>query len=203
VGGIRMYVTLMGKGLVGVAAKDGKFLWQYSKVANGTANITTPVVRGEYVFGTSAYKTGSALLKLTADGQGGVKAEEVYFLGADTFMNHHGGMLLVGDYLYGGHGQNAGLPVCIEFKTGKIVWKADKQPGGGSAAVVFGDGNIIFRYDNGTDVLAAAGPEGFKMKGSFTEPKAEGPAWPHPVIFDGKLFLRHADILLCYDIKKK
>jgi len=200
--GVRQYITLTGRGLISVAAKDGKFLWGYNKVANGTAVIPTAVVSGDYVFGSSGYGTGAALLKLTKDGDG-VKAEEVYFLDGNTFQNHHGGMVLVGDYIYAGHGHNAGQPVCIELKTGKVVWRAEKAAGGGSAAVAFADGNMYFRWDNGVVGLVAADPSGYKELASFKEPQGEGPAWPHPVIQDGKLYLRHQDLLLCYDIKAK
>jgi outer membrane protein assembly factor BamB len=202
-GGVKQYVTLMGRGLIGVAAKDGKFLWGYNKVANGTANITTPVVSGDYVFDSSAYGTGAALLKLSADSSGGVKAEEVYFLGANTFQNHHGGVVLVGDYLYGGHGQNDGKLKCIELKTGKIAWQIDKGVGGKSAAVTFADGNLYVRYESGLMALVAATPEGFKLKGNFQLPVVTGPSWPHTTIQDRKLFVRDNDTLMCYDIAKK
>jgi len=202
-GGIKQYVTLMGRGLIGVAAKDGKFLWGYNKVANGTANITTPIVSGDYVFDSSAYGAGAALLKLSADGSGGIKAEEVYWLGANTFQNHHGGVVLVGDCLYGGHGQNAGQLKCIEFKTGKIVWQADKNAGGKSASVAYADGNLYVRFESGVMALVAATPEGYKLKGTFPIPVVTGPSWPHPIIQDRKLFLRDNDTLMCFDIAKK
>lgn len=202
-GGVRQYITLTGRGGIGVAAKDGKFLWGYNKVANGTANVPTPIVSGDYVFLTSGYGDGgAALLKLSA-ADGGVKAEEVYWLEAGTFQNHHGGMVLVGDHLYGGHGHNRGLPVCIELKTGKPVWKADKQPGSGSAAVAFADGCFYLRNENAVMVLIAATPEGYQLKGSFKLAAKNGPSWPHPVISGGKLFLRDNDNLMCYDIQKK
>ncbi|MBM4041171.1 MAG: polyvinylalcohol dehydrogenase, partial [Planctomycetes bacterium] len=105
--GVKQYVQTIGKGCIGVAAKDGKFLWGYNKIANGVANIPTPVVDGDYVFCSTAYKTGAALLKLLATGDGGVKAEEVYFIDFEKFQNHHGGMVKVGDHIYGGSGQNA------------------------------------------------------------------------------------------------
>jgi outer membrane protein assembly factor BamB len=200
-GGIRQYVTLAGRGLVGVAADDGRFLWGYNRVANGVANCSTPVVRGEYVFGSSAYGAGTALLKLTAT-NGSVTAREVYFLDAQVLQNHHGGMALVGDYLYSGHGQNSGLPVCIEFTTGRVVWRAAKAPAGGSAAVVYADGNLCFRYDTGEVVLLPATPDGYRQKGQFRAASVTGQAWAHPVILDGCLYLRDNDALLCYDIKR-
>ena len=58
--GVRQYVQLMGRGLIGVRAEDGKFLWGYDRVANKTANIPTPIVKGDYVFASTGYQTGSA-----------------------------------------------------------------------------------------------------------------------------------------------
>src|SRR5206468_482317 len=113
--GVRQYVQLLGHGVVGVAAQDGKFLWGYNKIANDVANIPTPLVRGDYIFCATGYGAGGALLKLSRDGQG-VKADEVYFLPAKEFQNHHGGMVLVGDYVYAGHGHNNGFPICLELK---------------------------------------------------------------------------------------
>src|SRR5665213_557600 len=116
--GVKQYVQLMGAGTgcIGVAAEDGKFLWSYPRVSNGTASIPTPIVKGDYVFCSSGYGTGAALLKLSQSGNG-VKAEEVYFLNGNVFQNHHGGLVLVGDYVYGGHGHNQGFPTCVELKT--------------------------------------------------------------------------------------
>lgn len=197
--GVRQYVQMLGRGAVGVAADSGKFLWGCNKIANGTANITTPVVRGNYVFVSAAYNSGSALLKITGNGDE-MKVDEVYTLGAREFQNHHGGVVLAGGYLYGGDGQNKGTPTCLDFMTGKIAWKP-RALAGGSAAVLYADGNVIFRYDSGLVVLAEATPTAMKVKGKFTPVAGEGPAWPHPVIYDGRLYLRHGDILACYDVR--
>ncbi len=198
--GVRQYVQIIGRGAIGVAAKDGAFLWGYNRIANGVANITTPVVRNDLLFVSTAYGTGSALLRLVPAG-GGVKAEEVYFLDADTFQNHHGGVVLVGDHIYGGHGQNAGAPMCIELATGKVAWK-ERAPFRGSAAVLYADGRLYFRYENGDGLtLVEASPEAYREKGRIkTDGEGGGPAWAHPVILDGKLYLRRNDFLVCYQV---
>jgi outer membrane protein assembly factor BamB len=199
--GVKQYVQLTNEGTVGVSA-DGKFLWGYNRVANNVANISTCVVDGDYVFTSSAYGTGSALLKLVPD-SGGVKAQEVYWLDQKQFQSHHGGFVKVGDYLYGGHNHNKGEPTCIEMKTGKIMWHAD-QPGDGSGCVLYADGNLYFRYQNGLMALVEATPEKYNLKSTFMPPARPGAskeAWAHPVISDGKLYLRHWDILFCYDVK--
>lgn len=197
--GVRQYVQLLGRGLVGIAAKDGKFLWGYNEVANGTANIPTPIVRDDYVFASTGYQTGAALLKLNRSGDG-VEAEQVYFLQARTLQNHHGGMVLVGDYLYGGTGHKAGFPVCFEFLTGKSAWGGGRGPGSGSAAVTYADGHLYFRYENGLMALIEATPHRYNLKGTFQIPDVEQPSWSHPVIAGGKLYLREQDALLCYDV---
>ena len=201
--GVKQYVQLTNEGVVGVSA-EGKFLWGYNRVANRVANISMPVIDGDYVFTSTAYQTGSALLKLSRDGDG-VKAEEVYWLDKDQFQNHHGGFLKVGDYIYGGHNHNKGEPTCVEMKTGKIVWHAD-QPGRGSGCVLYADGHLYFLYDNGAVALVEATPEKYNLKGTFELPKrpgAKGTAWAYPVISDGKLYLRWADVLFCYDVKAR
>ena len=204
-GGVKQYVQLVGRGLIGVRASDGKLLWSYNKVANSTANISTPVVQGDYVFSSTGYQTGSALLKLAKAGDG-VTAQEVYFLPAKSFQNHHGGFVLIGDHIYGGHGHNKGFPVCVEMATGKVVWGGDgsdvQAPGTGSAAVTAADGHLYFRYQNGKMALIEATPQGYKQKGLFDIPNVNGPSWSHPVVLGGKLYLREQDNLYVYDVKK-
>ena len=81
--------------------------------------------------------------------------------------------------------------------------KTIRPPGSGSAAVIYADGNLYFRYDNGVMALIEANPERYKLKGTFRLPNDTGtPSWQHPVIADGKLYLRGEDLLLCYDVKK-
>jgi outer membrane protein assembly factor BamB len=200
--GVKQYVQLVGHGLVSYRAADGKFLWNYDKIANGTANIPTPLVKGDYVFGSSGYGAGSALVQLEKSGDG-VAAKEVYFLNGGTMQNHHGGMVLFGDYIYCGRGHNSGFPVCVEFKTGKIKWDGGRGPGQGSAAVIEADGELIFRYENGVVAMIEATPEKYNLKGRFSTATHKGSGWPHPVIVDKQLFLRDGDDLICYDVARK
>jgi outer membrane protein assembly factor BamB len=200
--GVKQYVQLIGRGLIGVRASDGKLLWTYNRVANDVANIATPVVRGDYVFASTAYSTGSALVKLEKTDEG-VSAKEVYFLGPTVFQNHHGGMVLVDGFLYSGQGQSNGFPICIEFETGKVRWGGNIRPEGatGSAAVSYADGRLYYRYQNGMMKLFDASPEGFKERGSFKIPNVRKPSWSHPVILDGKLYIREQDSLYVYNIR--
>ncbi|MCH5375136.1 MAG: PQQ-like beta-propeller repeat protein [Planctomycetes bacterium] len=199
--GVRQYVQLVGRGVIGVEAETGRFLWGYNDIANTVANITSPVVRGDYVFATTAYDTGSVLLKISREGDA-FRADEVYFVDSRDFQNHHGGVVVVGDYVYGGHGPNRGDPACLELATGKVVWK-ERAPARGSAGVLYADGHLVYRYDRGEVVLIEATPKGMKIKGRFETPHEEGPAWAHPVIHQKKLFLRHANSVFCYDLSSQ
>ena len=203
-GGVKQYVQLLGRGLVSVRAQDGKFLWSYNKVANDVANIATPIVKGDHVFASTGYGTGSVLLEISRAGNG-VQAKEVYYLPAKTLQNHHGGLVLIGDHVYGGHGHNRGYPICVEMKTGKVAWGgegADMAHGGtGSAAVTAADGHLYFRYQNGRMVLIEATPGGLRVKGAFAIPGVQNPSWSHPVVAGGKLYLREQDNLYVYELK--
>ena len=198
-GGVRQYVQLVGRGLVGVAAGDGRFLWGYNDIANQTANIPTPIVRDDLVFSANGYNAGSVLLRLSADGKGGVRATEVYRLNGSQLQNHHGGLVLVGDHIFGGHGSNNGLPTCLQLSTGQVSWKR-RGPGVGSASVVYADGHLYFHYQNGVIALIQASTSGYKLKGTFQLPGAGADSWSHPVVANGKLFLREKDKLWSYRV---
>jgi outer membrane protein assembly factor BamB len=201
-GGVKQYVTLVGKAVVGVEAKTGKLLWAYPDVANGTASIPTPIISGDHVFCSSGYGAGSALIKLNKSG-GEFSVQEVYFLEGDKMQNHHGGMIHKDGFIYCGHGHNEGFPLCIDGRTGKDAWRQGRGPGGGSAAVAYADGHLYFRYQDGTMALIEATPRQYKLKGKFKIASHNGESWPHPVIAGGKLYLRDQDELLVYDVRKQ
>jgi outer membrane protein assembly factor BamB len=198
-GGVRHYVQLLGRGLVGIEAETGRFLWGYNRVANDVANIPTPIASGDYVFAANGYGTGAVLLELVRRG-GRIDAREVYFLGANVLENHHGGLILDGGYVYTATGQGQGLPVCLELATGRIAWGPAKNEGRRSAAIAYADGRLYFRYQDGRMILIEATPEGYREHGSFKIPGARRESWPHPVIAGGKLYLREQGSLFTYDV---
>jgi outer membrane protein assembly factor BamB len=207
VGGVPMYITLLGKsgGVIAVHAETGKLLWQYTKINNDTANIPTVITRDDLVWCSTGYGDGgSALLQMKPAGKDRVTVTEIVHYGSRDLQNHHGGMVLVGEHVYFGNAHNEGHPACVEFKTGEIVWKENRGAagGGGSAAVVYADGMLYFRYQNGVVVLIEATPKGLKVAGSFKEPQRSGrESWAHPVIANGKLYLRDQDRLSCFNVK--
>jgi outer membrane protein assembly factor BamB len=199
--GVKQYVQVVGRGLVSFRAEDGKFLWNYNRIANRVANIPTPIVKDDYVFASTGYQAGAALLELKK-AEGGVTAQEVYFIPGNKVQNHHGGMVLLGDYLYMGNGHNNGFPLCLDWKTGKVAWNGGRGPGTGSAAVLEADGELYFRYQDGMMALIEATPDGYNLQSKFLLPTHNSESWSHPVIVDRRLYLRDQDNLLCFDIAK-
>ncbi len=115
-----------------------------------------------------------------------------------TILNHHGGVVRVGDYLYG---TSRGALVCMDFKTGASRWR-NRSVGEGSLVVA--DGDLYVRGARGEMALVKAAPEGYQEKGRFRQPdRSRFPAFCHPVIAGGRLYLRDEDVLLCYDVKEK
>jgi outer membrane protein assembly factor BamB len=199
-GGVKQYIQLVGRGVVGVAADDGRGLWSYNRIANGTANIPTPIVSGNFVFASTGYGDGgTALLELSRQGAG-IAVREVYYLPANELQNHHGGMVLVGNHVYMGHGHNNGFPACVELRTGRNLWGQKRGAGSGSAAIVYADGDLYFRYEDATLALVEANPQGYNLKRSFKLATHNAQSWAHPVIQDRKLYLRDQEELVCYDL---
>jgi len=201
-GGRKQYVQFLSKGIVGVDAKTGQFLWRYGEVAKGMAQMVTPVAGGEYVYG-GAQAIGGGTVRLKP-GPGGVVAEQVYF--ARDLPNSIGGSVLVGDYLYGT--AQPGL-VAVEFTTGKVKWQAESI---GRGSVAYADGLLFIHGENGEVALVEATPEAYREKGRFTPPlqpkrRRLGPypekAWTYPVIANGRLYIRDIGTLWAYDIKAK
>lgn len=198
--GQKIYVQLVGRGLIGIDPESGRCLWRYKKVANPTANIPTPIVDGDFVFASTAYNTGSALLKMVKK-KGHPVYEEVYFLPPKTLQNKHGGMTLVDGHIYCGHGNGSGLPICVELATGKIKWGPERSKGNGEASCVYADGHVIFRREDGTVNLVKTNPESYDWVGSFKPHFQQGKSWAHPVIAGGRLYLREQDKLMAYQLK--
>jgi len=198
--GVRQYVQLVGNGVVGVESETGRLLWTYGRMGNDIANIPTPVVHGDYVLSATGYGAGAALLHLVPDGEG-VRAEEVWFNEAGTMQNHHGGMVLHEGTIYLGQGHNRGYPQAVDFMSGEVLWGPERNDGTGSGSVMYADGHLYYRYQNGVMVLAEATPDGYVEKGTFTIPNPAPFSWAHLVISDGLLYVREQDAIHVYDVR--
>lgn len=203
--GERQYVQLTSKTLLGVAADDGKVLWTYNAPANANGiSCSTPIYHEGHVLAASAYGAGGGLAKLNKADGGEIEAEEVWF--TNKMQNHHGGMVIHDGCVYGANGGNGGgFLICLDLKNGEVHW--DSRAAGRKApkgAIALADGRIYYRTEDGTMLLIEPSSKEYIERGRFEQPdRRNPPAWAHPVIANGKLYLRDQDLLLCYDIQAK
>ena len=191
--GLTQIIQFTRERVVGVDAKNGKLLWSYKNSANGTANCSTPVYHDGFVFTASAYGTGGGLAKISRNGNRW-SAEEVYF--EKSMQNHHGGMVLVGDHLYG---FGSGGLICMNYKSGDIAW-SDRSVGKGS--LMYADGHLYCLGEKNSLALVAASPKAYVEKGRISIPKTGRPSWAHPVVAGARLYIRDQNTLTCYDVSK-
>jgi outer membrane protein assembly factor BamB len=193
----KIYVQFIISGVLGVDAKTGKVLFWYRKNV-GSVSANTPIYHDGHVFATAGgldSAGGDALLKLV-ETDSGVEAKQVY-LNRDL-MTFHGGVVRLGEYLYGTG--NGGL-VCLEWGTGKVKWRHRSV---GQGSLIAAEGRLYLRGTQGQVALAEASPEGYHEKGRFKQPRRTSFAtFAHPVVANGQLYLRDDDLLFCYDVAMK
>ena len=202
--GTRQYAQMTSNTMIGVDASSGKLLWQYSKPANPNGiNCTTPIYHDGMVFGSSAYNAGGGVVKLTKEADGTIKANEVWF--SQKLQNHHGGVILLDGCLYGANGGNGGgALICLDFKTGNVLWNQRTEGRAPKGSIALADKRFYYRCEDGTMLLFEPSAKEYIERGRFSQPdRSESPDWSHPVIANGKLYLRDQDVLLCYDVKAK
>lgn len=191
-------VQLLADQLVGLEPKSGKVLWS-SPWPGKVAVIPTPIVKDQYVYVTSGYGVGCRAIEIGDNDE----VKELY--DNKVMKNHHGGVILVGDHVYG-HTDPGGW-VCQNLKTGDEVWRERSALGKG--AIAYADDRFYcLSEDDGEVVLIEASTEGWKEHGRFKldpqtkQRKPAGKIWTHPVINDGKLYLRDQNLIYCYDISE-
>lgn len=197
------YVVLTQNLLAGLRSSDGEVLWSSPWPPGRTAVVPTPLIKNNYVYITSGYGTGCKLVKVNPDNS----VEDVYeHLEIEPRMvNHHGGVILVGDTIYG-HSDRGGW-MAQDFMTGEYQWNVrDRDPGKGS--VTYADGMLycVEEKSGGNILLVEATREEYREHGRFSLPKQSEvslPIWTHPVVINGKLFLRDQELIFCYDVSAK
>ena len=201
--GVRQYIVMTQFGTAAVAANDGSLLWYYRRSRPyPDVVIPTPVYDDHHVY-TSA-SVGCDMFHVAKGADGNFAATKVYT--SRNMKNSLGGFVLHEGHVYG-TSERRGW-VCQDFQTGKIAWyqRANKSVGDGS--IIFADGHLYLYGENTGEVaLIEASPEAWTEKGRFKLPESSqlkasnGKNWTHPVIADGKLFLRDQELVFCYTIQ--
>jgi outer membrane protein assembly factor BamB len=216
-GGVRQYVQQSflespDRGVVsGFDPRDGKVLWT-APVGEGDsfALASTPLVQGNLLYVTAGYGYGCHLYEIAKSG-GKLEATDQYGRREQKKMkNQHGGVVLGGGHVYG-HSEGTGW-VCQDFKTGRVAWSERAE--GKSGSIVAADGMLYLFSDEAEALLVKADPARWDEQGRFTLPQRSKLAagritsqasgtWTHPVIANGRLYLRDQELVFCFDIKAK
>jgi outer membrane protein assembly factor BamB len=194
IGKVPQVLYFSQSGVFGIAKANGQLLWK-GECEGKTAVCSSPVVRENYVFVSCGYGVGSHGFQI-ANAGAQFKAQQIY---ADVkHENHHGGAVGIGEHVFGAFDKGV---MCIDIKTGKTLWQ---DRGSGKGSIFAADGMLYCRGEGGTIALAEASAEGYKEKGRFEQPdRSKLPAWPNPVVYGGKMYIRDGDVLLCYNVSGK
>jgi outer membrane protein assembly factor BamB len=189
---------MMARSIIGVNAADGELLWQVRHITPYDENINMPIYSDGRIF-VSTQVTGSRLLRLKVDGDR-VSVNQMW--DSEQLESQHGGVLLIGNYLYGACRFNSLGPwVCLDFRTGKRMYA---ERGIGTGSLTYADGMLYVLNHKGTVALVPAIQRAFEIASQFNIPSGDrGPTWAHPVVCNGRLYIRHGDFLYSYDIKSK
>jgi outer membrane protein assembly factor BamB len=193
-GSLQQVVFFTGQRALAVDPRDGRLLWSYDRASNNTANIATPIIRGNRVFFSSDYGTGAALLDVKAAGNV-ASAQEVYF--TREMRNHHASSVVVGDHIYG---FSSSILTALKFDTGDLAWR-NRSVGKGS--LIYADERLYLYSEQGVVGLAEASPAAYREHGRFSIQQTGPPTWSHPIISNGRLIIRDQDNVYAYDVRAK
>ena len=189
--GKRQIIFFTQTGLVSVSPQDGSLLWRFPWLTRFDANIATPIVVGNYVFISSGYDKGCALVEISSASDGSLQAHSVYE--HNRMRNHFSTCVYYQEHLYGF--DDATL-VCMNFRTGKITWKKkDFQ----KASLLIADGKLIVLGESGQLALAEATPADYREISSFQFSRNR--CWTAPVLADGRLYVRDEEKIVCFDLR--
>ena len=194
-GGSRLIVTVTARSLAGVDVETGELVWRapFDVDAEDPNHSVSPVYEDGRIYITSGHRDGGCMYELAADG---TSVEQRW---TDQTLNTlHGGLVIVARYVYGT--STKGRWICLDLATGNVMYETR---GVGMGSVIYADGMLYCYGEKGTLGLVKALPSGYELVSSFKIPNDGGPHWAHPVISDGRLYVRHGNAILAYDIRSR
>lgn len=201
VGGRRVIFALTGDALLAIRASDGSVTDRYAWKPVPEVNVATPLVVDDYVFISSAYNMGCALLRAEINGDD-VKLVNVYARRRPPGMqNHFSSCVFKNRYLYGFDGMGAARLKCVEFDTGreKADWDAEFTVGKGN--LILAGNHLIVQTERGELCLVEATPEEFRLIARIPKVLSGKNNWATPALVDGRLYLRDEEKVVCYDVR--
>jgi outer membrane protein assembly factor BamB len=192
--GRKLLVTQTAGSIIGIDAADGKFLWSTDWPNKYQVHANTPLYHDGCVYCVSGYGQGGIQLRISPDGN---SVTEVW---RNASLDHRmGGFVLLNGIIYGSDDSNKAW-YCVDWKTGKDVY-SEKLTGRGN--IIAADGMLYLYGDNGEIVLAQPSASGFKKISSFKVPFGSAQHWAHLVVGNGRLYVRHGNSMMVYNISSE
>jgi len=193
--GRSILLTMTQKSVVGVDAETGAFLWSKPHITQYDINPNTPLYHDDQIYVTSGYGTGGEMFQISADAKSLIKLWE-----NKTPDNQMAGVVLHDGFVYSSGHNNRGW-ACVDWKTGAVTWNSREF--GGKGPLIFADGKLYLYSEKGDVVLVNPNSQKLDTVSAFSITEGSGPHWAHPVIRDGRLYIRHGDVLMVYDIAQQ
>lgn len=194
-GGSRLIVTVTARSLAGVDVETGELVWRapFDVDAEDPNHSVSPVYEDGRIYITSGHRDGGCMYELAADGR---SIEQRW---TDENLNTlHGGLVTVEGHVYGT--STKGRWICLDLSTGNVMYETR---GVGMGSVIYADGMLYCYGEKGRLGLVKAFPGEYQLVSSFEIPNGGGPHWAHPVISDGRLYVRHGNAIMAYDIRSR
>jgi len=192
--GRHVLVTHTASSILGIDAANGKLLWSIDQPNTWSVHANTPLFHDGYLYCVSGYGRGGVMLKVSEDGS---SVREMW-RNTDN-GNRMGGFVLVNGKIFGSDDSGKAW-YCLDWKTGTNMY-SEKITGKGN--IISADGMLYMYGDNGEVVLALPLANSFKKISSFQVPYGSDQHWAHLVIAGSRLYVRHGNSLMVYDLRKK
>lgn len=198
----RYILAATGTNLIALEPATGKVAWTFKYWDGakwdqpGLIWTNTPVTKGADIFISMGYDYRNVMLTMSEDGKSVTEKWSNMVLD-----NHHHGLIELDGNIYGSNwlSNSKGKWVCMDWNTGETKYETDWLTKG---ELVYADGLFyILEEKSGTMAIVNPNPQSFEVISSFKLEGGSGPFWSHPFIANGKLYLRHGDVLFVYNIK--
>lgn len=190
--GRTLFITLTANNILGLDANSGELLWSYPQTNQHSVHANTPIYSNGSVYCFSGYGRGGVKLKISYDAKSITKEWT-----NRTIDTRIGGAVMVNGFIYGSGDYNPEWQ-CLDWRTGKQVYTSTEVSKGN---VIFADGKIFCYSERGELAMMRALADRFELLGKARVSMGSGPHWAHPVIHQGKLYVRHGNVLIAYKIK--
>jgi outer membrane protein assembly factor BamB len=190
--GRNLFITMTADHIVGLDADKGILLWSYTHTNQYSVHANTPIYSNGHIYCFSGYGRGGVKLKLSADGS---SVTRIWTNG--SMDSRFGGAVLENGLIYGSGDQNRAWQ-CIDWETGKMKYSSVEI---GKGSVIYADGKLFCYSERGELALMKPLTDEFEVISMARVTLGSGTYWAHPVIHEGKLYIRHGNVLIAYKIK--